>query len=328
MAQTRARAQRAYCVYNSSLMKYRDGANFYLLWTQLMGMFKYTGKLDDILIDMIEKPFLAWGFNAAGVDPRDGELYVGSVAWQEIDAYGLPKPGAKATLVTRGGHEFQGVIDESIVIGYNNKARLPELEAPMYAKFFTETDKSLKSALIKSRVLPIPVTGDSKIAKAIDNLLEHIDDADTHTISYDGIIDDLIEGKPPVTLLELTDPKYTERIQYLSKFYDDMLRRFWTIYGHPLSSGSKMAQVSTMELEGYQTYSRIMPSEMLQCRQDWCKKITDILGFECGVEYNDAWEHLNNPIELTEEVTGDDDQGTMGSDGGSDTEPGSDSVDS
>jgi hypothetical protein len=174
-------------------------------------------------------------------------------------------------------------------------------------------------------VLPIPVTGDSKIAKAIDNLLEHIDDADTHTISYDGVIDDLIEGKPPVTLLELTDPKYTERIQYLSKFYDDMLRRFWTIYGHPLSSGSKMAQVSTMELEGYQTYSRIMPSEMLQCRQDWCKKITDILGFECGVEYNDAWEHLNNPIELTEEVAENDDQGTMGEDDRSDSEPSADS---
>ena len=132
-------------------------------------------------------------------------------------------------------------------------------------------------------------------------------------IAYDGVIEDLIEGRDPLTKIELTEPKYTERIQYLSKFYDDMLRRFWTVYGHSLSSGSKMAQVSTMELEGYQTYSRIMPTEMLQTRKEWTDKITTILGRTCDVEYNDAWEHLNNPIQLTEEVANNEDQGSMGS---------------
>lgn len=311
MARTQARAQRDYNASYTLNSKYMLNANFYTLVTQLMGMFKYTGKLEDILIDIIEKPMLSWGFNAAGVDPSDGELYIGSVAWQEIDAYGLPKSGAKATLVTRGGHEFEGVIDESIVIGYNNKARLPELLAGHYADFFTEIDKSLKSALMKSRVMPIPVTSDSKIKKAFEDILGKINEGDINIIAYDGVIDDLIEGRDPITKIELTDPKYTERIQYLSKFYDDMLRRFWTLYGHSLSSGSKMAQVSTMELEGYQTYSRIMPTEMLQTRKAWCKKITDILGFECDVEYNDAWEHLNNPVELTEEVAANDDQGAV-----------------
>ena len=324
MAQTKARALKFDAEYNLAVMsKYSLNANFYLLLTQLMGMFRYTGALEDIKIDIIEKPMLSWGYNAAGINPEDNELYIGSIAWQAIDAYGLPKPGAKATLVTRGGVEFNGVIDESIVVGYNNKARLPELTMGMYAGFFTEIDKSLKCALKKSRVLPIPVTGDSKIKKAIDDLLEHIDEGDTKAVAYEGVIDDIVEGKPPITMLELTDPKYTERIQYLSKFYDDMLRRFWTVYGHPLSSGSKMAQVSTMELEGYQTYSRIMPTEMLQTRLEWCDKITNILGRECSVEYNDAWEHLNNPIELTEEVQDNDSKADVGAD--ERTEPGGDS---
>ena len=329
MAQTKARARRFDAEYNlADISKYSLNANFYLLLTQLMGMFKYTGALEDIKIDIIEKPLLSWGYNAAGINPEDNELYVGSIAWQAIDAYGLPKPGAKATLVTRGGVEFNGVIDESIVVGYNNKARLPELTMGMYAGFFTEIDKSLKCALEKSRVLPIPVTGDSKIKKAIDDLLNQIDEGDTHAIAYEGAIDDIIEGKPPITMLELTDPKYTERIQYLSKFYDDMLRRFWTVYGHPLSSGSKMAQVSTMELEGYQTYSRIMPTEMLQTRLEWCDKITNILGRECSVEYNDAWEHLNNPIELTEEVQDNDNKADVGADDSRDSGGDSDRSDS
>ena len=324
MGQTKARAQRFDAEYNlANIGKYNLNANFYMLLTQLMGMFKYSGALEDIKIDIIEKPMLSWGYNAAGIDPRDNELYIGSIAWQEIDAYGLPKSGAKATLVTRGGHEFDGVIDESIVVGYNNKARLPELTAPLYAEFFTEIDKSLKCALKKSRVLPIPVTGDSKIAKAIEDLMAKIEEGDTKAIAYEGAIDDIIEGKPPVTLLELTDPKYTERIQYLSKFYDDMLRRFWTVYGHPLSSGSKMAQVSTMELEGYQTYSRIMPTEMLQTRAEWCDKITNILGRECSVAYNDAWEHLNNPVELTEEVQ-DDTSGNVKTNEGAGSDPDAD----
>ena len=320
MARTKARAQRDFNASYTLNSKYRLNTNFYTLVTQLMGMFKYTGKLEEILIDIIEKPLLSWGFNAAGKDPEDGELYIGSVAWQEIDAYGLPKPGAKATLVTRGGHEFEGIIDESIVLGYNNKARLPELLAFQYADFFTEIDKSLKTALMKSRVLPIPVTSDSKIKTAFESIMDRINEGELNIIAYDGVIEELMEGRDPITMIELTDPKYTERIQYLSKFYDDMLRRFWTIYGHSLSSGSKMAQVSTMELEGYQTYSRIMPTEMLQTRKDWCKKITDILGFECDVKYNDAWEHLNNPIELTEEVTPDEGQGAMGGDEGNDAD--------
>ena len=325
MAQTKARARRFDAEYSlADISKYSLNANFYLLLTQLMGMFKYTGALEDIKIDIIEKPLLSWGYNAAGINPADDELYIGSIAWQAIDAYGLPKPGAKATLVTRGGVEFEGVIDETIVVGYNNKARLPELTMGLYAEFFTEIDKSLKCALEKSRVLPIPVTSDSMIKRAIDELLNDIDNANTHAIAYEGVIDDVIEGKPPVTLLELTDPKYTERIQYLSKFYDDMLRRFWTVYGHPLSSGSKMAQVSTMELEGYQTYSRIMPTEMLQTREEWCDKITNILGRQTGVESNDAWEHLNNPVELTEEVQNNETIDNVSNDEGTGTDPESD----
>ena len=123
MAQTKTRARKFDAEYNlADIGKYSLNANFYLLLTQLMGMFRYTGALEDIKIDIIEKPLLSWGYNAAGINPEDNELYIGSIAWQAIDAYGLPKPGAKATLVTRGGVEFNGVIDESIVVGYNNKA--------------------------------------------------------------------------------------------------------------------------------------------------------------------------------------------------------------
>lgn len=320
MAQTKARAKRSNAEYTHDISKYLLNQNFYLLLTQLMGMFRYTGELENILIDIIEKPLLSWGYNAAGIDPADDNLYIGSVAWQDIDAYGLPKAGAPATLVTRGGHEFTGVIDESIVIGYNNKARLPELTAFHYSDFFTEIDKSLKNALINSRVMPIPVTSDAKIKKAIEEMKSSINEGELNVIAYDGVIEDLIEGRVPLTKIELTEPKYTERIQYLSKFYDDMLRRFWTVYGHSLSSGSKMAQVSTMELEGYQTYSRIMPTEMLQTRKEWTNKITTILGRSCDVEYNDAWEHLNNPIQLTEEVINNEDQGSMGSNENNDSD--------
>ena len=80
-----------------------------------------------------------------------------------------------------------------------------------------------------------------------------------------------------------------------------MLRRVLTFYGHPLSSASKMAQVTSAELEGYTTYSRIYPDVMLRQRQDNWKHANEILNTNVSVDYSRAWEHLKNDIILNNE---------------------------
>lgn len=321
MAMTRARAARQNLDLDS-LNKYSKRANFYMLLTQLMSMFTWDGL--GFRQEFIEHGLICRGYTAGGYDKKNDKLLSGYLSWYEIDDYGLPKEGSKVELTTRAGTQLKGVLGENIVIGYNTNTRLPDLTMELYADFFAETDKSLKCALKKSRVNPIPVTSDSQVKKAIDNLLKKVDDGDTEAVAYEGVLDDIVEGKPPITMLELTEPKYTERLQYLSKFYDDMLRRFWTNYGHPLSSGSKMAQVTSMELEGYQTYARILPGDMLKERENFAAELSRISGRTITVRYSDAWEHLNNPIELTEEA-GNEDTGTIPEDAGAESGSESDS---
>ena len=315
MAQTKKRAERSLELDKTN--KYSLKAYFYLLLTQLMYMFKWEGL--DFRQEFIEHGLITRGYVAVGYDKETGKIYAGYLSYYEIDPYGLPLEGSPAELTTRGGFQFKGKIGEDIVIGYNSVSRLPDLTIEKYSEFFNETDISLKCALKKSRVLPMPVTSDSQVKTAIDAYLEDIDNGDTRAVAYDGALDDIVEGKPPVTMLELTEPKYTERLQYLSKFYDDMLRRFWTNYGHPLSSGSKMAQVTSMELEGYQTYARILPAQMLKEREEFASEISRISGKSVTVQYSEAWEHLNNPIELTEETANENTGDVQGNDTANDS---------
>ena len=108
----------------------------------------------------------------------------------------------------------------------------------------------------------------------------------------------------------------------MSKFYDDILRRFATFYGHPLASASKMAQVSNQELEGYKTYTRIYPYILKEAREDLINRANEILGLGATVEFSDAWAHLNNEIILQNEegVTEDDTISDVETDASTDSE--------
>ena len=316
MAQTKKRARETERDLIKSMNIYQKKAYYYTLLTQLESMFKYEGI--DFRVEFLETPLLKWGIVAGGKDPSNDTVYIGQATVETIDAYGLPKEGSQATLTTRGGHSFQGIIGKDIIIGYNNLTRLPELMIEMYANLFHETDKSILTCLKKSRVAPMPVTGDEKLAKAFERLIDDIDEGNTKIVAYEGILDDVVEGKPPITMIELTEPKYTERLQYLSKFYDDVLRRFWTFYGHSLSSGSKMAQVNTMELEGYVTSSKIYPYILLEARREFVDKCNEAFDTNWSVDFSDAFKHLLNDVVMTEEVANDgSNSGSMGvSEGG------------
>lgn len=274
-------------------------ADFFELYQIVLAMFDYDGL--PWRKEFIEDLFLRYGWAAIGKDGNG--VHVGYISYNDLDENGLPI--GRATLLTRHGYEMQGEIDKNIVLGYNNDARLPELKLEFYANLFNETDISIKSIIQKARLNPVPLARDSKIEKALNELMNEIKAGNTKAIGYDGLRDDLIEGAEPVTMLHLTEPEHTDKLQYMSKFYDDLLRRVLTFYGHPLSSASKMAQVTSAELEGYTTYSRIYPNVMLNNRKDFLNRCNEILDTDFSVKFSKAWEHLDNDIILNNEEVAD-----------------------
>lgn len=276
-------------------------ADYFELFEMVLGMFAYKGL--PWRKEFVEDLLLRYGWASIGKD--ENGVHVGYISYNELDENNIPI--GDATLVTRHGYEMRGVIDENIVLGFNNDMRLPELKLEFYADLFNETDISIKSIIQKARLNPIPLARDSKIKTALDNAMSDIKAGNTKAVAYDSIRDDFIEGAEPVTMLQLTEPEHTDKLQYMSKFYDDLLRRFLTFYGHPLSSASKMAQVTSAELEGYTTYSRIYPNILLESRKDFMERCNNVLGTEFSVDFSKAWEHLNNDIILNNEEVGNND---------------------
>jgi len=273
----------------------RKRANFIELYEIVMAMFDYENL--PFRKEFIEELLLIYGNAAVGRD--DNGLHVGYLSYNELDENNMPI--GKATITTRHGYQMTGEIDTDICLFFNNEIRLPELKLELYADMFSEADISIRSIIKKARLLPIPLTRDSKVKEAINEAFKDIDNGFIKAIGYDAIMDDFAGDGDPVTMLHLTEPEHTDKLQYMSKFYDDMLRRVLTFYGHPLSSASKMAQVTSAELEGYTTYSRIYPDVMLKQRQDNWKHANEILNTNVTVDYSRAWEHLKNDIILNNE---------------------------
>ncbi len=278
----------------------RKRANFIELYEIVMAMFEYENL--PFRKEFIEELLLIYGNAAVGRD--ENGLHVGYLSYNELDENNMPI--GKATITTRHGYQMTGEIDTDICLFFNNEIRLPELKLELYADMFSEADISIRSIIKKARLLPIPLTRDSKVKEAINEAFKDIDNGFIKAIGYDAIMDDFAGDGDPVTMLHLTEPEHTDKLQYMSKFYDDMLRRVLTFYGHPLSSASKMAQVTSAELEGYTTYSRIYPDVMLKERQYNWKHANEILNTNVTVDYSRAWEHLKNDIILNNEEVAND----------------------
>lgn len=278
-------------------------ANAAQLYEMLVGMFDYENL--PFRKEFIEKKLLRFGWVSMGKD--ENGLHVGMISYDDKDENGIPI--GNATLKTDFGYSMDGEIGKNIIIGYNNNIRLPELMVEQYADLFNETDISIRSIIQKARLNPIPLARDSKIEKAINEAMADIKRGNTKAIGYESIRDDLIEGSEPITMMHLTEPEHTDKLQFMSKFYDDVLRRFYTYYGHPLSSASKMAQVISAELEGYSTMSRVYPDIMYKERKEFIDKVNEAFGTDIKVDYSKPWQHLKNEIilngELTEEIKDD-----------------------
>lgn len=263
------------------------------LWdmeNQLFSMFDY----DNL---PFRKEFLEWelqrmGFVAIGKD-KDKEIVVGSLIWTDYDKYGLPKQGSNVELWTKYGYSFTGKLGKDIIIGFNNPIRTPELTLPYFADLFTEIDKSIKANVKISRVSSIPIAKDDKTKKALDAILTDIEDGCTKTIASELGIDNLInDEKEIVKMLHLTQPEQIERVQYLSKLWDDTNRRFWCKYGVSMNTNGKMAQINELELQGNEEYSHITPYTMLESRKELVELCNKTFDTKISVDFGKAWQHL------------------------------------
>lgn len=276
----------------------------------LTSMFEYNNLPKGLDRKYIEHTLIRFG--CCAIVKINDEFFVGVPAiMPPLDNYGI---GTEITITTYNGqHQKRGKIGENCALIWNNTEFVGDFIISWYAKMFKEIDISMEANVFNSRLHPIPVARNSKIKNAIDNIFKSIKgenkNNDTYTILSDTAFADEINGTATkIDVLNLTDVKDVDKLQYLSKFHDDLLRRFCTLYGHSMQTTGKMAQQTVEEIQGYDSFSMIIPSNRLEERQKGIAEFNRIFGENVTVEYNEAWQDSLFKKEVISNETGDNDE--------------------
>ena len=269
----------------------RYSTYFDILLNTLVDMFDYDG-----LPDTIPKRFLELYLHTYGqvfVSKIKGEIYAtGGTLSGEIDAYGL---GTDAIAVCPIG-QAEGKRDIDIVYGINNDTATPDMLIYWIAHLMQECDNSLEHNIIYSRLLPIPKVADEKDKQAFDDILDKLIKGELKAFASKNILaEELGDG---VDVINISNVDKVDKLQYLSRFADDILKKFYNFYGQPINSQNKSAQSISDELHGMDSVSFILPIQMLKCRQKMCDDINRIFGLNVSVRFSTSWELEYNALML------------------------------
>lgn len=259
--------------------------------SMLMSMFNYKGLHKTIDVNFMEMCLIAYGVVAI-VKISDDEYYVGvPTLLPPLNNYGW---GTKVEMITRNGTIIKDkTVGVDCAIVWNNNTRTPDFDLYRFANMFTECEIAIKSIIKNSKKAPIPIAKNAKVKTAIDEAIENSTNGVTsYTILNDTCLVDEINGKTSdIPVLNLTDVKDIDRLQYLSKYHDDLIRRLATLYGHDIQSSGKMAQQTTEEIKGYDSLSMIMPEIRLNERICGIDMYNDVFGESASVDYSLAWRY-------------------------------------
>ena len=269
----------------------RYNTYFDILYNTLLDMFTYEG-----LPDSIPERFLESILHSRGcvfIADINGELTAcGGTLAGEIDAYGL---GTDAIAVCPVG-EANGKRDIDIVYGINNKTASPDMLIYWISHLLQENDNSLEHIIKYTRLLPIPKVSDEKDKQAFDDIIDNLLRGELKAFTSKNVLsEELGEG---VDVLNLSDVSKVDKLQYLSRFADDILKKFYNFYGQPINSQNKTAQSISDEIHGMDSVSFILPLQMLECRRVMCEKINRIFGTDISVDFSLTWKLEYNALVL------------------------------
>ena len=235
----------------------------------------------------------------------------------KLDHYGRGTHFVGACL---DGTDIDAVINEECVIAKNNilmSSDIPNLYR--LAKMLVETDISMNFNLFYSRYAPLLRAFSESESEKIKKALADIEVGVPVTIVFDDI-DQILEGSNVERVINYTDVKNSDKLQYLSKFHDDILRRFYTYYGHAMSGTEKMAQQSVDEIGRNDTVSMIYPLIRLKKAEEFCESLNKLYGTSMSVDFSQAWNVKQAQIEREEDLDNESIKGSKPSNDDSDSE--------
>ncbi len=199
-------------------------------------------------------------------------------------------------VVTAGGGYCETFTDwennPDIVVCWNTPTRLPDLDIWRTASELTEIDISLLCNLLYSRVYPIGVANDDKMRLTLEELFKKMKIGEYATVTSSNMLQELTgKDSAGISVVNLTDPTISDKIQYLAKYHDDQLRWFHSYYGQNVQATSKMAQESVAESTSGEGVSMILPHFMYHERQREVEQLKKKFGWNVTCEFSEPWQN-------------------------------------
>lgn len=263
--------------------------HFFTLFNMLLSRYEWEGLPDNIPPAIIEGILLSNG--TVGVFQKDSGLWA---VWGGYsgNVHGYLPSEYNGSIAGVG--DFRGEVGYDCAVGWNNDTRTPELLLMQTSSILTEIDVSEKINVLFSRFMRIPKVKDQKEKEVVKNAIRSILNGNIEAIVSDNIMDStlLLDGvaNRVEPFLELTDVREVDKLQYLNQYHDNIMKRFWSLYGQRMQVTSKMAQMSNDEVHSNDNVNMILTLQGLRLRKKLCEDVNALFGTSWSVQLAEAWQ--------------------------------------
>ena len=289
---------------------YNTQVHYFNLLNAVISMFDWQGLPDNIRPEILESILSSEG--TVGVAKFGDELWCGPGGYCG-DVKGL-LPTEYQITVTGVGHE-QGLVGDKLAVCWNNNTATPDFPLIQTASILGEIDVSEKINVLFSRLLRIPKVKDQKEKDAVEAAIKAIINGNVNAVVSDNIKDQLLDENTPQEFLDLVDVKDVDKLQYLAGYRDEIIKRFFQIYGQDTHTNSKRAQQSVEEITGTSALCMIIPEQKLAQRKRFAEQMNEMFGTNVTVEYSKCWQDTINDVTDDDEDGVDDTEETTEKDG-------------
>ena len=289
-------------IKDKQLVAERYSYYFDIIKILMLSKFKIKNCPQNIYSDEILKSLMFGGTSAITSKMSNGRNFVGIPIETDITEYSDRYD--KAQLVNPLADSKALKQHEEIAVGYNNLLHTPEYDIVRFAKILAETDTSMYCNVMNSRISPILLADNNNQKVALDTAIQNVYSGKLSSIAFNDIIDKINANSTNENshILHLTKTKNIEKLQYLSKFHDDLIRRLCNLHGVTMNTTGKMAQLTQAELNEYSQFSGIYIQQQYDLLCEYIEEANRIENWNMSVEYGDCFQRFIKKDMTADEV--------------------------
>lgn len=219
---------------------------------------------------------------------------------------------------TPNGETYEGTIGENCVVIGNNSLYRPDKQIICrFAHLLNEIDKSLDLNIYNTRLTKGFIADNDKDKMAIETAYKAVGDgkpfvavAPTHRPMTD-VLDATQDGL--YTPFDFTTVKDADKLQYLSRLYDDIMGRFLSMYGIDTGNVNKGSQILENEISRLAEASAVQVEDAYVAREYGIEQYKKVFNrddiklirsplYGCDTAINEENNEINNVSQVDKEI--------------------------